>query len=471
MADQIPLETPWNQYGSPQVLDDLLVEVVDPEKTGYVELPSGSPYPNYKAWPLHRLVFQQAQTKNRLTRIWSNDPVAQSEYSYDVGFSGEDPTKPLFTRRYLVRRDAFVPSTKEQPFTGIYLVAVLDGGSGYNPAVPPDVVISGTGTGATARAVVDAAGHVAWISLTSEGTSYTSASVSFSSVQGSGASAAAILQSSNTVLVKEQAQELPADNPRRSLYLLVTRVFETLPGPTLVDWEYIRRINQKARIAKTIVLTSSIPVDPNSVVETAGTITEWAALPDRYRSIEIISSISSTPPATIVYYGSTDFSFPDELRSATFIYRGTLVGDSSFDYGLGLATDIEDGFSGPCLAKISEHFVFEPTLDWFETLPQVTAIYPRRGTIWASFQAQIGTSARADVASFSIPSTLHPAISVGRDTNGMPGIGAGGTTGLTATTPTTIPKGSWIVRHSIPERLEFGLWVVRVIEIQKPNIP
>lgn len=466
----IPLETTFRTFPSPVVLDTILVDVVDPRKTGFTPPPIGSPHPNHASWPLHKLVKLEAEGDDRLVRFWSNDPVSQTAYAYDISYSGEDATKSIFVRRYLIRREQYTPAAKESIFSGVYLVHVTSSGSGFNPAVPPSVEISGDGTGATAVAVVNAAGQVVYIGVTSEGSGFTSATVTITG-SGTGATATAILQNSTAYLIKEQAQELPPDDPRRSLFILVTRVWETLPGPTLVSWEYIRRINKKARIAKTIILTATIPVDPNSVVETAGTITEWAALPDRYRSIEIVSSISSTPPATIVYYGSTDFSWPDELRSATFIYRGTLVGDDSFAYGLGMQLEIEDGFAGPCLARISDHFVFDPTLAWFQTLPQVTAIYPKRGMIFASFQAAIGNNARADVASFGIPSTLHGAISIGRDTVGMPGIGVGGTTGLTATTPTTIPKGSWIVRHSIPERLEFGLWVVRVIEIQKPNIP
>lgn len=472
MADPLPLETPFVQYPSPQILDHLLVETIDPRKPGYTPLQVGAPHPNVKSWPDHRLVKPEVISIDKVVRYWANDPVGQSFYNYDQLFSGEDAEKSIFVRRYLYRRDVYAvtgPATKATPFTGVYLIALSSGGSGYNPAVPPLVTVDGDGTGATAVATVTASGEVSYVTLTSEGSGYSSASVSFSSSQGSGATATAVLQSSSCVLIKEQANELPADDPRRSLYVMVTRVFETLPGPTLRQVDFIPRIRKYADILKTIVLTSSVPADPNATFTNNGTIIEYQPLPDRYRTLKIESSIGSTPPETYTYYATVSYRFPDELDSITLVYRGTLNG-TAFSYGMGVVTSITDGYGGPCRARISEHHTYTPDETFFNSLPQVTPVYPKRGSIVATVQYAAGNGAHADVATFAIPETLHGNIGIAVDSI-MPGGSIGGTSGLSATVPTSIPKGSWIVKDVIPEQLEgFGLWIYRVIEVQKPNI-
>jgi hypothetical protein len=57
-------------------------------------------------------------------------------------------------------------------------ISVSIPGSGYNPDIPPNVVISGNGIGATATAVVSPEGRVIDIHITNRGAGYTTASVS-----------------------------------------------------------------------------------------------------------------------------------------------------------------------------------------------------------------------------------------------------------------------------------------------------
>jgi hypothetical protein len=74
-------------------------------------------------------------------------------------------------------------------------ITVDNTGSGYDSENPPDVVITGDGTGATAIATVDSVtGELTKIVMTNSGSGYTQATVSFANTSGGvGASATAIL--------------------------------------------------------------------------------------------------------------------------------------------------------------------------------------------------------------------------------------------------------------------------------------
>ncbi|MDX1532730.1 MAG: hypothetical protein R3230_00830 [Nitrosopumilaceae archaeon] len=74
-------------------------------------------------------------------------------------------------------------------------IVVDSGGSGYDSNNPPDVVITGDGTGATATATVDSGtGEVSKIVITNSGSGYTEATITFQNTfGGTGASATAVL--------------------------------------------------------------------------------------------------------------------------------------------------------------------------------------------------------------------------------------------------------------------------------------
>ncbi len=77
-----------------------------------------------------------------------------------------------------------------------------------------------------------------FIRITNEGTGYTSApSAAFSGGGGSGAAATPYIQPNTAVLVLEKVDKLPPDNPRFGLYDLVTRIYQTLPGAILTEWD------------------------------------------------------------------------------------------------------------------------------------------------------------------------------------------------------------------------------------------
>lgn len=79
--------------------------------------------------------------------------------------------------------------------TGVASITVVDKGSGYDPASPPTVTISGNdGTGATATATVNSKGEVTSITVTNSGSGYTAPPTVVISGTGTGAYAESALQ-------------------------------------------------------------------------------------------------------------------------------------------------------------------------------------------------------------------------------------------------------------------------------------
>lgn len=78
---------------------------------------------------------------------------------------------------------------------GIHDIVVKTGGASYNPAIPPTVVITGDGTGATAQASVHPiSGAITRILITNPGSGYTVATVALNNVgSGNGCTSVAII--------------------------------------------------------------------------------------------------------------------------------------------------------------------------------------------------------------------------------------------------------------------------------------
>lgn len=95
-----------------------------------------------------------------------------------------------------ISRRVFIEDTPNS-LTGIDSIEIIDGGEGYES--PPQVVITGDGSGATATARI-VNGKVASISIDNRGTEYTVATVSFISDSGRRASAKVNLEARNGIL-------------------------------------------------------------------------------------------------------------------------------------------------------------------------------------------------------------------------------------------------------------------------------
>lgn len=561
MPELPPLSKPWSLLPTPEVVDDMIVEHVESQNVSqqYQEKPVGTPYADRKAFPGYLLVREQAISYNRVQRVWSTQYTNQDLYNYDIGYLNESNTHLTFVRRYLIRRDQYAPLPKGSNMTGVWLIVVTNGGTGYDPNNPPAVAISGgSGSGATAQALVGSDGVVAWIRVVTEGTGYTSTPtvaidpplsgtqstatatiqqsitygvasvsiltggadydsapvISFTGGGGTGATAQAQVDSGavtsivvidsgsgyttppNVVitpvppdtpdpvataiatieqyqmrLVKEDVAQLPADDPRMSLFVLVTRVYETLPGPVLTSWQWDDKLRLNVQIEKRIVWTGDVPVNLNAVTAVNGTITEYQSTENKYRTIQIVSRIPSTPPADYVFYTYAQYRFPDVIKGTPNIAVALAEsGGGSISQDVGLDMDIREGYAGPCKARVTRRFTYTPNAAFLASLPALTIFNPQAHSVYTAFTLASDTQAIARITTFGIPQTLHPALTFGVVPS-LPGSGDWVTPSIPATTPTNIPAaGSWIVADVNLNQYRFGLWIADIMEIQVPTL-
>lgn len=360
-------------------------------------------------------------------------------------------------------------------------VTITSAGSSYETA--PTVTFSGGGgSGATAVAQVSSTGTVVGIVMTDYGQGYTSnPTVTFSGGGGSGAAGTAARETVAPYLVKEDVQQFPQDDPRHSLYLLVIRSYETLPGPVLVEHVFEPFINNYVKVQKRIVLRSQVPADMSYVPRVAGQITEYQPL-SQYRSIQIISSINTdlaweNGGDDVTVKGTANFSFPDELTAAdgsqpistlSWLFVWAASGDNlSLDFDVPF--NIKEGYSGPCEAEFITRYTFDPEAVAFQNdLPEVTKINPQAHRVW-TYAWYSGGNQFAQIKTVNFPSTLHPAITLN-----IGGLGVPSDTDysllqtLPATVPTGLPSDTQIIASVRPEEWRFGLWKYTIVRITVP---
>lgn len=546
------------------VIDELLIEFVEPNATGYVKLAEGAPHPNTRDFPNHRLLREEQVEYGTNRRLWCNGYRNEDQYNYSIGFSGESNSHPIFTRRYLVRRDTYVPYatvTKESQFTGIYLIRVTNSGAGYDPDNPPTITFSGGGgSGASARAIVSSDGTLQWIYLTSEGLGYTSeptvnisgggggAATAFlnlpikiiSSIDvdtsgssyetpptifitggggtgatavsqinsdgevvtvkmtaygygytsvpdvtpggggGSGATFTANLETVTLKLVKEDVQQLPEDDPRRSLYFLVVRTYEALSGPILIDHDYDPYLDEFISSQKRIVAGSEVPADMTYVTRVAGEITEYHPL-SFHRAIKVVSKMNpgiawENGGEDVTYRGTVNYSFPNYIEDDPVIDYVEAFQNSGGSVTLavdfGWRINVKEGYSGPCEARFVRRYTFTPLAPLFlASLPEVTYIRPEGDVINERFTYSAGNLI-AQATSFVIPSTLHPELTVNVDTHGASiGQPNNPVAVIPATIPTVIEEGEEICVSIKPTIYKFGLYVFDIIFVTHPTPP
>lgn len=552
-----PNERPVRTYPTPSwsavPFDELLVERFEFNKSNGQKLPEGTPHPNVRDFPNHQLVYENYDGNYGIvTRYWANGFRNQDQYNYDITYSADSAAHPIFSRKYLVRRDQYVPFARGDDFTGVYLIEVTNEGSGYDPNDPPDVTIAGGGgSGATAKALISSDGKVKWVYLTDEGSGYTSTpTVSFSSgaatavaktqlstnivytyeitnggsgyttaplltivgdgsgatavaqvsegvivgvmptAYGSGYTAASViisggggsngaitanLQSVTPQLVSETIQEFPEGDPRRSLYIMVLRQYEAMPGPILIEHRYEPFIDNYVSILKSVVPKSMVPADMFHVERVAGEITEYSPITE-WRYIKCVSKINTGiawPAADTEYLGTANYTFPNEIHEdPTIVVAYAFSGaDLAIDFGLDL--NVLEGYSGPCPARFVRRYTFDPTDAAFQAaLPEVTYIKPEADARTTTFFYS-GGNIIARVFQWIIPSTLHDELEVDVEISGSgPVIDLPGNVfTVDATVPTSIPEGSEILASIKVNRWQFGLFIYDMIWITNPSPP
>jgi hypothetical protein len=181
-------------------------------------------------------------------RFWATDTLAEDTYNSSVEYVSEAVTYPAYTRVYTVRRDSYEASTTLPiggTLTSIIAIKVIDGGQDYTEATI--TIDDSVGSDATAEAVIDVDGTIASIVVTNCGSGYTSVPTVTITGDGGGTVAIAIIQPQTAYLVSQKKTEFPDEkqntgglaymHPLKNEYVIITRIYETLPGPWVYSYK------------------------------------------------------------------------------------------------------------------------------------------------------------------------------------------------------------------------------------------
>ena len=249
-----PLEQGVAQYPTPIIPDFItqsghiiLVEKVSAEKGSYnpqspaVDDSNPVIYTGRDAnkWPdpLYLVHIRPDETGEFVYRYWANDRSlsTQDPWNYGISYDGGDPYYPTYTREYIVPRSQYtaVPVGGQDPLFG--------SGQGVTLNVSgTTATITGTGFSYSKGANI----YVYTQSTTTQTTQQKYALGSFSLLTSSSTTLTYAVQSgatnpsvpifiNPTVISEQEMTPLAEDNPLRSRYVKVKRVYEPIPSTVL----------------------------------------------------------------------------------------------------------------------------------------------------------------------------------------------------------------------------------------------
>lgn len=249
MADQIPPQVPLIRYTSPVISDRVLVEIWTAEAASASPLQYGQNHPNTKLYPGFIYIRDVPVEGNVywVHRYWTSLNSAQDTYNYDIHYSGEASSYPIYEREYEFLRATYAPLTYGSKMTGVMRVQVTASGTGYDSTTTVTFT-GGGGAGAAANAVVFR-GTVVAIAMTAEGTGYTSAPTVTINGIGAAATATSFIQNSNAILTKQELVR-EKNEPDDSMFIIVKATYETLPGPVIIEYDVDDETQQQIIISK-----------------------------------------------------------------------------------------------------------------------------------------------------------------------------------------------------------------------------
>lgn len=369
MSSQSPnvpiLDFPWPSI----IIDTILIERTSNKLGNYAAKEPGAPFDKtthseaqVTAFGAHEFLGQKAsQDDEWIQRFYGKVPSTQDIANWEVGYSGESASHPIFQRRYLEKRDSYTRRADRSVLPGLYRINVSVAGSGFT-SVPSVVFSGGTGSGGTAIAVLDNNGGVAKIVIKTEGTYTVAPAVSLVGGGGSGAVAVAWVQGA-AVLVKEDVTD-NAPEPYRSLYIVVTRIYETLPGPWIPFTRYDDKMGPIQGQRRAVANTGQV----SSLTSTIKTTYEG-----RNGSSIVLWEIQEIFGAGVSGFIQYPVLFEDERSAAV---RGGRISTSSTIVTNGDAPQTGSTYISSTVKAINEQFAVRTTVD-ISSLPtdEVTAYW------------------------------------------------------------------------------------------------
>lgn len=260
-----PPEVPIIKWLSPNKADQGLLEFWNTELASYVPLDIGAAHPNTRLYPGFTLGKQAPMQGDEkwVMRIWVTPETSPEWFNWAEKYSAEDNAYPIFIRTYREPKATYSPRAKKSSLKALYKLVLTDPGSGFIAGTQPAVIFdSDSNTPAVAHGVVAPDGTLTECVLDFCGDGYTG-NVAFrvdAPANGNPAEGTAFIQPASAILVKEEASLFPDDSEFYAEYLQVTRVYETLPGPTLVS----THLDEKDGVPTTVSTTRKLCADINT---------------------------------------------------------------------------------------------------------------------------------------------------------------------------------------------------------------
>lgn len=229
---------PGRQYPTPNINDVVRIEEVPRERPINGLIP-GTPHPND---PTLMLVgtgpFKGSNNEVSLHYVYCSTRTAQDAYNASITYAQENHAYPIFRRTYFLPRQGFLPLIELTPLDSVIGLTLVSGGTGYNggsTGAVPLTFTGGSGTGAAGTAQI-VRGVIVALLLTNGGSGFiTTPTVGIAG--GTGGSITAQIQPQNCLLVKQE--ESPEEGEFQSLFLRVDRTWESLPGPEIVEADFL----------------------------------------------------------------------------------------------------------------------------------------------------------------------------------------------------------------------------------------
>lgn len=186
--------------------------------------------------------------------IWATDSLAQDTYNATITYDEENPSFPIFTREYEIKRKLWEGSPTlpidASPLTGLLSVAITAGGTGYTFA---SATIAG---GGQAEAVILAGVIIDWV-VTVEGSSVTNGAAMVITGDGTGATATSRVQPTTALLVSQKKAEFTEDNPINHDYVRIVRTWMILPGAETIEKSFDPETGSPNRTTKQKVVPTT----------------------------------------------------------------------------------------------------------------------------------------------------------------------------------------------------------------------